>query len=469
MRNLLALLAISCGSNTTHTASRVVRLTAYAAPVVTSIDAPSDSPEQPTAATPSSPATIGTVVVLKNVALHRAPRLDSALVGIVSKGTRSAVLQIIDGAPACTTSDGVTGRWLELAPRGWTCATATEPTAQPPTQAEAFDLADDHDGEVHPIRGVYGMVRSQSEAFATTTDAESDANARMLEGSNTVRAVAVVTVAGKRFWRTSQGALIDEGQIIQISPSTFKGVAISDPDVLPAWVHAHGDPYQAAKTRATPSPRGKLVGARAPRTVVTIEETSPDGRYVRVGEGEWLDRADVRIATLAAPPPGTGDDDKWFDIDRDEQVLVAYEGTRPVYATLVSTGTWQHETPTVIARIASKHELAVMSSTKESVYSVADVPWTMYYDGDFALHTSYWHDGFGSPRSHGCVNLAPRDARALYRWSSPNVPPGWSSVFADEQTPGSLVRIRTHRDPEPAFRGYALAMHDRATEVASAR
>ena len=86
----------------------------------------------------------------------------------------------------------------------------------------------------------------------------------------------------------------------------------------------------------------------------------------------------------------------------------------------------------------------------------------MYYDRDFALHTSYWHDGFGSPRSHGCVNLAPRDARILYQWSSPDVPPGWTAVYGDEDHPGSLVRVRSHRDPEPAYRGYARTMHDRA-------
>jgi hypothetical protein len=99
-----------------------------------------------------------------------------------------------------------------------------------------------------------------------------------------------------------------------------------------------------------------------------------------------------------------------------------------------------------------------MSSDKGERYSVADVPWTMFYDHDFALHTSYWHDGFGGVRSHGCVNLAPRDARALYQWSSPDVPPGWIAVYGDAETPGSLVRTHSHAVPEPAFRGYAKAL-----------
>src|SRR5262249_61126793 len=112
----------------------------------------------------------------------------------------------------------------------------------------------------------------------------------------------------------------------------------------------------------------------------------------------------------------------------------------------------------------SKHQSTSMVSDKpgQDLYSVADVPWTMYYDGHFALHTSYWHDGFGYPLSHGCINLAPRDARVLYQWSSPDVPPGWTSVYRDEDTPGSLVRVRSKRVPDPPFRGYAAKLHERA-------
>jgi hypothetical protein len=65
------------------------------------------------------------------------------------------------------------------------------------------------------------------------------------------------------------------------------------------------------------------------------------------------------------------------------------------------------------------------------------------------------------------VNLAPRDARLLYQWSSPDVPPGWVAVYGDADNPGSLVRVRSRESPEPAFRGYARTLHDRATLTAS--
>ena len=190
---------------------------------------------------------------------------------------------------------------------------------------------------------------------------------------------------------------------------------------------------------------------------------------MRVNDREWIERADLRVATLTSPPAGTAADEKWFDIDRDEQVLVAYQGERPVYATLVSTGKYLHETPTSIARVVSKLDRAVMTSEKGDLYSVADVPWTMYYDRDFALHTSYWHDGFGSQRSHGCVNLSPRDARALYQWSSPDVPAGWTAVYGTVEYPGSLVRVRSAKDPAPAFRGYARTLHERTAPSLASR
>jgi hypothetical protein len=93
---------------------------------------------------------------------------------------------------------------------------------------------------------------------------------------------------------------------------------------------------------------------------------------------------------------------------------------------------------------------------ESDAYAVAMVPWTQFYENDFALHTSYWHDGFGKPRSHGCINLSPRDSRFLYFWSDPQVPVGWSMANGTVDTPGSIVRVRSGSDPEPEFKGYGL-------------
>jgi hypothetical protein len=99
-------------------------------------------------------------------------------------------------------------------------------------------------------------------------------------------------------------------------------------------------------------------------------------------------------------------------------------------------------------------------------YSVATVPWTQFYKKDFALHTAYWHDRFGTPRSHGCVNLSPADARFLYFWSEPSVPPGWSMAHGVTERPGSLIRVRSAADPSPTPKGYAAKVASEAAPAA---
>ena len=76
---------------------------------------------------------------------------------------------------------------------------------------------------------------------------------------------------------------------------------------------------------------------------------------------------------------------------------------------------------------------------------------------------AYWHDGFGKQRSHGCINLAPRDARWLYYWSDPIVPPGWTATTGVVEAPGSIVRVRSVADPMPAWRGYAKKVAEART------
>lgn len=399
----------------------------------------------------ANPVPTDVVELDKSTVVFAKPSTDATKLGVIKKKARV----LVAGMAELENSD--CPRWLEVAPRGWICENATSPTSESPTSAGPSTLAQlEDDGELAPIRATYGIVRRGTVAYSSREDVVNGAG-RALEGSNTVRARGSTTIDGTRYWITTSGDLIDAKRVYSVSPSKFKGAAISD-GAMPAWIRGKSDPYKPVATFAQPG--GRKSGEIAARAQVTVLEASGDGRFVRVADDTWVASKDIRIAELADPPEGTHAGEKWFDIDLDKQILVAYEGARPVYATLVSTGKYGHYTPTLISRIASKHEATPMTSNKEDVYSVADVPWTMFYDGNYALHTSYWHDGFGGPRSHGCINLAPRDARLLYAWSSPDVPAGWSSVYGSEEQPGSLVRVRSARMPAPKMRGYAREMHE---------
>jgi lipoprotein-anchoring transpeptidase ErfK/SrfK len=132
------------------------------------------------------------------------------------------------------------------------------------------------------------------------------------------------------------------------------------------------------------------------------------------------------------------------------QTLVLWEGATPVYATLVSTGKdglgdpkTTHSTPTGLFRVYQKHVTTTMDSDMaDHEFELRDVPWVMYFNGGYALHGAYWHDDFGRARSHGCVNLAPIDARYVFFWTEPSVPEHWHAAYAgDSFGNGTMVNI----------------------------
>jgi hypothetical protein len=75
-------------------------------------------------------------------------------------------------------------------------------------------------------------------------------------------------------------------------------------------------------------------------------------------------------------------------------------------------------------------------------FELRDVPWIQYFASGYALHGAYWHDVFGIPRSHGCVNLSPIDARIVFFWTDPPVPAGWHGInVGNEMGEGTTVII----------------------------
>ena len=153
-----------------------------------------------------------------------------------------------------------------------------------------------------------------------------------------------------------------------------------------------------------------------------------------------------------------------------------WEGQTPVYVTLVSTGRpaiGDPETTTATPRgvftIYSKHISATMDSDEgagrrlnqdkgvkpgdegyvpqrgDGVYGVTkrrghglfklrDVPRIQYFSKNYAIHGAYWHDVFGIPRSHGCINLAPVDALRVFKWTEPQVPEHWHGIRTKKGT-----------------------------------
>lgn len=136
-------------------------------------------------------------------------------------------------------------------------------------------------------------------------------------------------------------------------------------------------------------------------------------------------------------PDGGGEE--WIDVNLTTQELVAYEGDNAVYSAIVSTGTAKHPTVTGRYRIQRKYRYDDMSYPGE--YHLPDVPYVMYFYGGYALHGTYWHNNFGTPMSHGCVNLTISDAQWLFDWTTPALPPGYNVIYSSASNPGTLVVI----------------------------
>jgi lipoprotein-anchoring transpeptidase ErfK/SrfK len=86
-------------------------------------------------------------------------------------------------------------------------------------------------------------------------------------------------------------------------------------------------------------------------------------------------------------------------------------------------------------RIYEKHITHTMAGREAAdPFDLRDVPFVQYFTGGYALHAAYWHDDFGKEHSHGCVNLAPKDAAWLFAWTDPRIPESWHGVMTGSGT-----------------------------------
>jgi lipoprotein-anchoring transpeptidase ErfK/SrfK len=117
----------------------------------------------------------------------------------------------------------------------------------------------------------------------------------------------------------------------------------------------------------------------------------------------------------AVPQVASYAGEHWIDVNLSQQRVYAYAGDSLVNSFLVSTGTWQTPTVTGKYKVWIKLRFTDMSGPG---YYLPDVPYTMYFYKGYGLHGTYWHNNFGTPMSHGCVNLSIPDAEWLYNFSS---------------------------------------------------
>ncbi len=253
----------------------------------------------------------------------------------------------------------------------------------------------------------------------------------------------------RRFAITTDARLVPADKVKPSSGSPFHGEDIRN----------IGLPVAFARTTKAhfwdlDNSRAKEGESLVPRQFVALSGTVRElrgNRMVQTRNGRWIDSAELWIAASpSAMPPWASKNIRWVDVGIINQVMVLWEGQRPTYVTLVSTGRdglgdpqQTRSTPQGTFRIYQKHVTSTMDSdVADEEFELRDVPWVMYFKGGYALHGAYWHDDFGRARSHGCVNLAPIDARLVFQWASPQVPEHWHSVTSGSTfEEGTIVNI----------------------------
>jgi lipoprotein-anchoring transpeptidase ErfK/SrfK len=277
-----------------------------------------------------------------------------------------------------------------------------------------------------------------------------------------------------RTWYKTTAALVAPAdRFVLNKPPMFKGLDLRATDAADGGVQAAaagaGFILSTKASKYEVDPDKQKVAALGPVERHTAARLT--GRTFKAGgnlyretaDGWWMRTGDGTYTEPGPPPKELLPGEKWIDVNLTRQTLVAFEGDKPVYATLVSSGkkakdpndkVHDHQTIQGSFRIREKHISTTMDgdgpAPGDMPYSIEDVPYVMYFEGSFALHAAFWHNNFGREQSHGCVNLAPLDAKQLFFWTDPPLPQGWHGVIAPKESDAARrgTRVVVHESSE---------------------
>jgi lipoprotein-anchoring transpeptidase ErfK/SrfK len=175
------------------------------------------------------------------------------------------------------------------------------------------------------------------------------------------------------------------------------------------------------------------------------------------GGGLWVHAEHIRPIPPDEFKPLSPDvpiEDKRVEVDLAKQVVTAYETDQPVFTARVATGAafrLANGTVQNFRTIPGDHRVFLKSATQHMVggsagdndyYDLPGIGWVSYFTSSgIAFHATYWHNDYGHPRSHGCVNMRPEDAKWIFRWTSPTVPYDAWELRTKASKDGTLVHV----------------------------
>lgn len=355
--------------------------------------------------------------------------------GLVFSGVKLPLL-------GATRGPGCLSRWLLVGPLAYICSDKVKFSADPPGVDESIHPTP---ADAMPYR-YYFVGKDGADAYAKLSDADDETPAEQLERGWSVSGVSEVSYKGATYVITRKGRYIPRKQLGAITPFAFHGETLNG-SLAVGWVLV-----DKTNVLNDAKPNAKVIGARTRLQKLDVLESKTVNKevFLRIGDGEWIRGKDARVPTSAPIPEEVTPGARWLDIELATQTLVAYEGERPVFATVVSTGRAAGTTPKGVHKIWVKLRSSTMSNADDAKdttddaepYSIEDVPWVQYFSNGVAIHAAFWHRKFGYTHSHGCVNLAPLDAMRLFDWTMPRLPKGWDAVFPTTAEPPTIIRVR---------------------------
>ncbi len=372
---------------------------------------------------------------------------------------------------------GCTGRWLNVGPLAWMCSDVADFSADEPLApalgthawlAGGQDLTRPSRPGSRPLPPIdpvsttddglpyryYFAGRNGANGFANLANALDDAPDQELEAGFAVAILEEQSAHGERWGRTKKGRWVAMRELVPARANLFHGEVLGEIEPREkagalAWVVSD----RASVFSSEKADRPSAVRVRFEK--VRIHEEKERSGVVKVSaDGEapaWMRVRDLARVRLAPPPPEVrGEDERWIDVDLSQQTVIAYEGKRPVFATVASTGKGPAGSDSATHPGTFRIWVKVFTTKMDNLdkeeadrhYAIEDVPWVQFFDKAIALHGAFWHRDFGHVHSHGCVNLAPLDARWLFAFTAPHLPAGWTAVLPAKVEPGAVIRVR---------------------------
>jgi hypothetical protein len=368
---------------------------------------------------------------------------NSQMVGSTVRGARLPVRGEYKG------KNGM--RWFAVQPFGWVISRDVKVTKEPATMEPVMPVAE---GRLVPYR--YMMVGVKQGTFlpmwATLEDLKAGAQPerQLKPGDSVAVRPKLEKWNGDSYYVAVDDKVVPAKGVFELRDfSKWVGMPITDQTHLPfGWVTL--DKAQVWADAERQQKTGEL--KRRDRVEILEEKTISKGRrMLRVADNQWVAADAIGEVRKIDRPKDTGTNQQWVDVDLGEQVLVAYEGDKPVYATLTSSGRPPNTTPRGNYPMWGKVAAITMKSQPydDIPYYVNKVPWVLFFQAHNALHGAYWHDRFGQVKSHGCVNLSPLDARHMFEWAKPELPAGWDGLRFYDLTQSPVVHVHnTHVKPD---------------------